>query len=72
MNTDQIPADPAHVYPCGCCPERQDYCPEWRRLSKQYSAAFECYSYGGMTWDQMNWFSQELAAHTTGWPGWLD
>ena len=51
MNTDQIPADPAHVYPCGCCPERQDYCPEWRRLSKQYSAAFECYSYGGMTWD---------------------
>ena len=70
MVTSHAHADQAPVYPCGCCPERQNYCPEWRRLSKQYAAAFECYSHGGMTWDDMHWFSQELAAHVAAWPGW--
>ena len=53
MATSQSPTDQAPVYPCGCCPERLDYCPEWWRLSEQYAAAFDCYSHGGMTWDDM-------------------
>ena len=54
MAASHPPTDQAPVYPCGCCPERQDYCLEWWRLSKRYAAAFECYSHGGMTWDEMN------------------
>ena len=70
MVPSQILTHQAPVYPCSCCPKRRDYCPEWRRLSKQYAAAFACYSSGGMTWDDMHWFSRELAAPVATWPGW--
>ena len=72
MVSSQVPANHVPVYPCGCCPETLDYCPEWRRLAKQYYAAFEVYSFGGMTWDDFHWLSKELTAHSAGWPGWWD
>jgi hypothetical protein len=60
------------VYPCGCCPEPQDYCLEWWRLARQCNAAFDAYSCGALTWDEWHWFSRELAAHTADWSGWSD
>ena len=72
MVPNQIPADQASVYPCDCYPERLSYCSEWWRLSKQYAAAFEAFSDGGLTWDECRWFADELEAHEAAWSGWAD
>ena len=72
MSTSKVTVSQTPVYPCGCCPERPDYCPEWYRLTRRYTAAFEAFSDGGLTWDECRWFADELEAHEAAWSDWAD
>ena len=48
---------------CGCHAETQQYCREWHRLARQSQAAFDLYATGGLTWDEYQFFVEELIAH---------
>ena len=52
---------------CGCHAETQRYCREWRRLARQSQAAFDLYATGGLTWDEYQFFVEEVIAHAATW-----